>query len=290
MHQQIIERYALYLNASDRLPETIKLRLRHIAALARIRDLLTVTRDDLEAIQAATRDLAPETRKSVLASWRLFFAWAHTRGHRPDNPTAELPPVRGRQRVPRVATDTAVIQALPRASLPERAMILLAREGWLRLSEIARSHPSQRTGDRMIIRGKGDKERTVYLTEALASTLDQIEHAQGRAPHYLPGIRVPHQHPTNISKTISRLTGYNPHALRHAGATAAWRSTRDLRAIQQMLGHASIATTQRYLHVHDDDLRAVAVAASIQQRPTPGAPAGRRDTHHHPQPGRQPGK
>lgn len=265
MQQHIISSYSLWLLASDRLPDTVRLRVRHIDALAKTHDLLTITRDDLEAIQAATRDLAPETRKSILASWRLFFRWAHTRGHRADDPTAELPAVRSRIRVPRVATDTALIRALPHANTRERAMILLARDGWMRLSEIAHSHPRHRTGDRLIVRGKGDKERTIYLTEALAATLDQLEAAQGRTRHYLPGVRVPHQHPTNISKTISRLTGYNPHALRHAGATAAWRATRDLRAIQEMLGHASMATTQRYLHLQDDDRRAIAHAASLQR-------------------------
>lgn len=263
MQDNIIPLYAVWLEASDRLPATIRLRLRHIAALAAAHDLLTVTRDDLEAAQAVTRHLAPETRKSVLASWRLFFAWAHTRGHRPDNPAAELPAIRSRTRQPRVATDAAVRRALRGATTRERAMILLARDGWLRLSEIATSHPKQRTGDRITVRGKGDKDRTVYLSPALGRTLDELEQTQGRAGHYLPGVRVPHQHPTNISKTISRLTGYNPHALRHAGATAAWRATHDLRAIQEMLGHASIATTQRYLHVHDDDRRAVANAAAL---------------------------
>lgn len=62
---------------------------------------------------------------------------------------------------------------------------------------------------------------------------------------------------------ITRHLGVNPHSLRHAGATAAYRATRDLRAVQMLLGHSSLATTQRYLHPSLDDVRRAAAATAI---------------------------
>ena len=99
------------------------------------------------------------------------------------------------------------------------------------------------------------------VNEDLAAALHAIE-APGQR-FYFPGLRGPHMHPQSVHKIIQRLTGFNPHALRHAGATAAYNATRDLRAVQEMLGHASLATTQRYLHLDAEALRRVADATRI---------------------------
>jgi len=55
-------------------------------------------------------------------------------------------------------------------------------------------------------------------------------------------------HRVAVERRIQRATGWNPHSLRHVGATAAYEATGDLRAVQEFLGHASLATTERYLH------------------------------------------
>ena len=75
--------------------------------------------------------------------------------------------------------------------------------------------------------------------------------------------RGPHMHPMSVNKIITRITGWNPHSLRHAGATAAYNETHDLRGVQEMLGHASLAVTERYLHLDDASRRRVAAATEI---------------------------
>lgn len=255
-------RFERWLRASSRSDATIRLRMRYVRALHADVHVLDVTRDDLEALLAARRHLAPETRKSMVASWRLFYGWALDRGLISDDPTRRLDSVRVPARVPRIAPDAAVRDGIRGASTRDRAMILLARYACLRLSEVARAHTRDRDGDRLRVLGKGGKERLVHLNEPLLFTLRALEREQGDG-YYLPGASGGHMHPMSVNKVITRLTGCNPHSLRHAGATAAYRATGDLRSVQAMLGHASMATTQRYLHLNEDAMRRVAAATEI---------------------------
>ncbi len=263
----IITAFHTWLLASDRGGGTIDLRMRHVRALALCVNLATASILDLEQIMARRRGLAPETRKSELASWRVFFGWAHKRGIRTDDPTADIRSIRVPVRVPRVAPDDDVELALATGSSQHRAMVLLARYGCLRLTELTTLHTRAREGERLRIIGKGNKERIVYANEPLLFALHALEREQGPG-YYFPGLRGGHMHPMSVNKIITRLTGWNPHSLRHAGATAAYNATGDLRAVQEMLGHASLATTQRYLHLDDEARRRIA-AATVMHRKRP---------------------
>lgn len=259
---QLLERFERWILGTDRLDSTIRLRLRQVEALSHRIHLHTATEDDLRDVLAATRDYAPETRKSELASWKVFYGWAHSRGLRADDPTAGIKPIRVPVKVPRIAPDEDVQRAVEKADPLHRAMILLARYGCLRLTELTTLHTDAREGDMLRIVGKGDKERMVGANEPLRFALNAVERAQGRG-YYFRGLKGPHMHPVSVNKIITRVTGWNPHSLRHAGATAAYNATGDLRAVQEMLGHASLATTQRYLHLDNASRRRIATATII---------------------------
>lgn len=259
----VLMQYEAWLRSTDRMDSTIALRMRHVRTLARKVDLSTASTADLETVKARGRDLASETRKSELASWRLFFEWMRSRGLRTDDPTHTLESVRVRTRLPRVAPDDAVRTALGRASPRDRALIALARFACLRLTELTTLQVSARDRDAIRVIGKGDKERLVYLNDEVYMPLVILERMQPGEPFYFPGGAAGHLHPMSVNKIITRETGYNPHSLRHAGATAAYRATGDLRAVQEMLGHASLATTQRYLHLDDAARRRVAAGTSM---------------------------
>lgn len=80
------------------------------------------------------------------------------------------------------------------------------------------------------------------------------------------GTQSDHLHPQTVHKIIRRHAGINPHALRHAAGTAAYRASKDLRATQAFLGHSSPNTTAIYVHVGEEDLRAVAEAGAQRAR------------------------
>lgn len=263
MHNDVIlELFEQWLRSSYRADGTVSLRMRHARQLARRVQLTLATPDHLEQAMIATRGLAADTRHSILASWKLLYRWATARHFVLVDPTLLLDPVPVPTRMPRVAPDAAVQRGILNATPRDRALVLLGRYACLRLSEIATLHMRDRRGEVLLVRGKGDKERYVYVNQPLAVALDRLEELLPRA-HYFPGETDGHLHPQSVHKIIKRVTGWNPHALRHAGATAAYRATGDLRAVQEMLGHASLSTTQRYLHLDDHARRRVAAATEI---------------------------
>lgn len=260
----MLDLYAQHLAAAGRAEGTIRLRLAHIERLQRRHpDLTVVTTSDLERALAANRDThEAESRKSQLSSYRAFYAWAHRIGLVSDDPARHLQPISIPVRVPRIAPDDVLQFALLTADEHETAMIMLARFACLRLTELTTLHTRHRTHDALRIIGKGDKERLVYINDDLLHALLTLERIQGRG-YYFPGRFGGHMHSTSVNKIITRKTGCNPHSLRHAGATAAYLATKDLRSVQLMLGHASMATTQRYLHPGVDGLRAAAAGTAF---------------------------
>jgi site-specific recombinase XerD len=221
-------------------------------------DLLTVTTAELEHFLAVRRDThAAESRKAFRSAFRSFYSWALEAGYIDLDPAARLHSVRIPVTVPRIAQDDVVLLSLLNAPADERAMILLGRLACLRLSEITNLHTRHREGDVLRITGKGEKQRLVPINLELFAALLTLEHAHGDG-YYFPGRYGGALHLTTVGRKITMRTGTNPHALRHAGATAAYRATNDLRAVQLLLGHSSLATTQRYLHVGMDAVRRAA--------------------------------
>lgn len=255
-NDQLINEFDDWLHSSYRADGTIRLRMRHVRQLARRLPLALATVQHLEGAMRDTRHLSSETRHSMLASWKLFYRWATARRFVMTDPTLLLDPVPVRTRVPRVAADADVRRALLNATSRDRALVMLGRYGCLRLSEIASLHMGDRNGDLLTVLGKGDRQRYVDANEPLLLALRALEDELPYG-YYFPGENG-HLHPQSVHKIIKRITGWNPHALRHAGATAAYRATLDLRAVQELLGHGSLATTQRYLHVANEARRRAA--------------------------------
>jgi site-specific recombinase XerD len=260
----MLAEYHRWLLAAGRSVGTGRIYVSHLEHLQADYPLRTVTTEQIESFLAARRHLAADTRKSYRSAFRSFFAWAHKKGHRPDDPAYELEPITVIIKPVKVASDAAVQFGLITADEWVTAMILLGRYGCLRLTELTTLHPRQREGDLLRITGKGEKQRMVPANDDLLAALLTLERIQGRDCHYFPGRFQPHLHPQSVNKIITRHLGINPHALRHAGATAAFEATHDLEAVRQMLGHASIATTQRYLHIGIDSIRAAAAGTTMR--------------------------
>lgn len=242
---------------------TIKLRLRHLETFRMThRNLYTVTGSDLQAYLARYHHQSAEYRKSIRSSLCKFYGWAHKTGRIADNPASWLDPIHIPRLIPRLAPDDDIQVALIGAPAPEQAMILLGRLACLRLSEITTLRTEHRERDLLRVTGKGSKQRMVPINDELMPSLTFLERTQGSG-YYFPGRFGGHMHPQAVNKIMTRRTGWNPHSLRHAGATAAFRATRDLRAVQELLGHASLATTERYLHVGLDEVRAAARGTSM---------------------------
>jgi site-specific recombinase XerC len=106
--------------------------------------------------------------------------------------------------------------------------------------------------------GKGSRHRVVPLTRRLALELRALPHG-----YAFPGRIDGHLSAAYISKLVSRALpeGATAHMLRHRFASRAYSAQRDIRAVQELLGHSSVATTQVYTKVPDGALRAAVDAA-----------------------------
>lgn len=106
------------------------------------------------------------------------------------------------------------------------------------------------------VHGKGGKDRVLPLTTDLRRELE-------RRPRgwLFPGRFTGHVHPSTVQKRVREAAGVAPHAHRHRFGTRAYAGTRDLRAVQTLLGHASPETTQVYVAVTGDGLAAAVEAA-----------------------------
>lgn len=260
----MLSEFANHLLSSGRAESTVHARLDHIKHLQRLHPLLDVTTADLEKILADRRRThAAETRKSMRSSYTLFYRWAHKTGRMTNNPAGDLDPIPIPVTVPRLAPDDVVQLALITATIEQRTMIMLARFACLRLNELTTLHMRHREHDALRVTGKGEKERLVYINDDLMEILLDREGEVGKDSYYFSGRFGGVMHKMSVNKIITRVTGCNPHSLRHAGATAAYRATNDLRGVQDMLGHASMATTQRYLHLDVEAKRAVAAGTAF---------------------------
>ncbi len=119
---------------------------------------------------------------------------------------------------------------------------------------------SDLSGETLIVLGKGGKERMVpvlpAVTEAIKAHLDACPHKLRRKSPLFIGKRGRRMRARRIQETLAKLgtehgIEITPHALRHSFATHLLGSGVDLRAIQELLGHASLSTTQRYTDVDE---------------------------------------
>ena len=253
MWQQELDAFARHLRAAGRTPATIRLRRMHLerAFTAMGKPPADVLLEDLIDYMAA-HDWKPETRKSVRSSLRNFYQWADSTGLVPDDPSRKLPSVKVPQGIPHPADDDALARGLAAASDDVRLMVALAAFAGLRRAEVAGLHSSDITGGSLRITGKGGRTRLVPMHPLIMEAL------QARPPGYVfPGKDHGHLSPDWVGRQISRVLGdgATAHMLRHRFATRAYAGERDLLTVQRLLGHSSVATTQRYTEVPDDALR-----------------------------------
>lgn len=230
-----------------------------------------VTADVLTRWFAAHKEWKIETRHSMLSCLRGFFRWARKGGRISLDPAEDLPSVKQQKAAARPVSDEALCAALDIADARVTLMIRLAVEAGLRRAEVSQVHTRDVMGGigcaQLFVNGKGGKPRVIPVSDDLAGTiqLGAAGHTPGASTtgYLFPAACGGHLSPPQIGSLVGRvLPGeYGMHSLRHLFATRAYRGTRNLRAVQVLLGHTSIATTERYVAVDDDEVRAAMMAA-----------------------------
>lgn len=257
--------YYLTNQRSGGAPETtLNTRRQHLQHLARHIEAqpFDVTGDDLLAWTGA-QAWARETRRGRRSTFRSFYGWAHARDLIATNPALLLPQVKAGEAVPRPCPDRVYHEALLRARPRDRLILRLAAEIGMRRGEVAQVHSDDLTEDlvgwSLLVHGKGLRNRVIPLTEGVAVDL------RGLPPGYaFPGAEDGHLSARWVGKVSTTLLPgrWTMHTLRHRFATRAYSVDRDVFAVQTLLGHASPATTRRYVQIPNDTLRRTVLAAS----------------------------
>lgn len=259
-----LDSWCLWMDSGNHSPRTIDARRDLIDLFARRFPDHDVTSCDWETVARFLANPAfsrgtKQVYKSILRQW---FGWLVIMNYRPDNPVDKLPRIKTPRRAPRpISTDQlALALSSDRFYSRTRTMILLAAYEGLRAHEIAAMRGEWIRGPRLRVHGKGDVEA---LVPAHAVVLAE-------AANY-PRIGLWFPSPSDRSqpitaKNVSRVVG---EALRRAGVDASchqirhWYGTQslisaggNLRVAQEMLRHASPATTALYTHVDDSQLHA----------------------------------
>lgn len=252
-----LTRYLARETAGSRPATTRNLRSYHLRRFAHSaeRAPADVTSDDIQD-HINNPDWSPGYRRSVLGSLRSFYRWARRAGLIVLDPAEDAPSITVPLTKPRPASDEA-IEAGNGASDPRvPLMIRLGNEAGMRCCEIAQVHSRDVIGRPgqylLLVHGKGGRDRTVPLSDELARILLDF------GGYVFAGRINGHLSSSYVSKLISRAMGHlgTGHQLRHrAGTDWLEASGGNLRVAQELLGHASVATTQIYTLINDDQLR-----------------------------------
>ncbi len=247
--------------------------------------LVEGSQHDLEQyfLKLARAKIAVSSQARKISVVRQFFKFLQSEGLREDNPSSLLESPKLAQRLPKILTQSEVATLIQNSKLIDGAegarlycLLELLYATGLRVSELVSLATSslQRSNDHLLVKGKGNKERIVPISEiAYKAIIQWLEFRPEFVPVGTYESACPWLFPSKNSKTgyltrqrfgqlLKQLAidsnidprKVSPHVLRHAFASHLLHHGADLRAIQQMLGHADIATTQIYTHIPDSQL------------------------------------
>jgi integrase/recombinase XerD len=226
---------------------------------------------DLEKIAAGWADLAKSSLARKSSALRRFYGFLVDDGLRADDPSHALPKPSAHRGLPKILSHAdmdALFAAIDRRiadddgsaqGLRLSALVELLYGSGLRATELVSLDVRSISGDRpfAILKGKGDKERMVPVSDRARAAVGRWMAVRPAGSHwlfpsgksFLSRVRL-----FQMLKTLAAEAGIpperlSPHVLRHAFATHLLEGGADLRALQMMLGHSDIATTEIYTHV-----------------------------------------
>jgi integrase/recombinase XerD len=243
---------------------------------ANIEFIQSIQLGDMYAFLAYCQDTlhsSPGTRARKIVSIRQFWKYLKTKAHLVDNNIAEeLETPKQPKRIVRYLTleeSVRLLIAAGSSSARDHCIITIFLNCALRLSELAALDINQVDTDIVSVIGKGNKERKIYMTPAVKQALTQWLAVRRSLTINTNALFISRNKNRLTTRSIQNVVkkhiivaninpeGLSTHKLRHTAATLMYKYGRvDIRSLQQILGHESIATTEIYTHVDDSQLQA----------------------------------
>ncbi len=217
----------------------------------------------------------PRSRARKISSLRSYFKYLHSKADiLAENPLAELENIKIGKTLPKYFTleDSLALLKGIEGEHAERdyCMFTLFLNCGMRLAELVGINITDIRGDRLTVVGKGNKERTVYLNRACLDAIEQYLPVRNTMPVTAAdknalfvsrnGRRITRRRVQQIVEENVKKIGLDPHKftthkLRHTAATLMYQAGVDIRALQEILGHEQLSTTEIYTHTNNEQLR-----------------------------------
>lgn len=232
---------------------------------------------DLHSFIAYTdreRKNSNRTKARKMATLRSYFKYLYSIVKLiPENPALDLETPKNNSRLPVALTldESKSLLSSISGSNEKRdyAIIMLFLNCGLRLSELISINIDKIKGDTLTVIGKGNKERTIYLNDVCVQAVEEyLEVRPDPKPGHEKALFISNRKTRFSQKGIQHMLdkylteaglsgkGYSPHKLRHTAATLMYQYGHvDIRALQEILGHESVSTTQIYTHINKELLR-----------------------------------
>lgn len=231
----------------------------------------SATEDDLKAyFHAVGKEEKTSTLRRKHSAFRAFYDFLLEEKIRKDNPVRTLESPNKENKLPKYLSKEDVVTLLKGADTPEMICLMeLLYGAGLRVSELVALKTSdiKKSEQVVIVMGKGGKERIVPLHKKALDAVNEHLKTRKMSGIFLFPSKEKEGHLSRQAffkkiKMLARETGLDeekvsPHVLRHSFASHLLANDVDLRTLQEMLGHASITTTEIYTHVQDDRLRQI---------------------------------
>ena len=248
-------------------------------AAMRSRGVLELRNDEIRAFVASEhrRGLSPKSLQRRLSACRSFYAWLQTSGRIDANPADAIRAPKAARKLPQVLDVDEAVQLVEVATdaplgLRDRALLELFYSSGLRLSEVCALKWADLDFAQGLVTvlGKGSKQRIVPVGSHARNALAALrEEAAGQPGDFVfpgrGGAQISSRAVQLRMKKLAAQRGVykrvHPHLLRHSFASHMLESSGDLRGVQELLGHADIATTQIYTHLDFQHLAKVYDAA-----------------------------
>lgn len=256
----------------NKSPNTIKAYISDVEAfLSAVNKPLKDIKDtDIsEYLNGLVGENGPATRARKLSALKSYFEFLLQKSKVQFNPAAKLKAPKREKRLP-VYMDLSESKELlkditGKYAVRDKAILTLFLNCGLRLAELVSIDRTDIRGDTLTVIGKGNKERTIYLNKACLSALNEYlaTRTDNEKPLFLSerGQRISTRTVQDLVKKHIANAGldtekYSTHKLRHTAATLMYKHGKvDIRALQAILGHESISTTEIYTHIDDEQLR-----------------------------------
>ncbi len=217
----------------------------------------------------------PSSRARKIASIRSFFKYLHKSGILEENPTAELETIKLRKKLPTYFTLEDSLNLLENIDSKNTArdycIITLFLNCGMRLAELVSINITDIRGDILTVVGKGNKERTIYLNQACLDAIEDymtVRRTLTATASDKNALFLSSRHRRISRRTVQYIVEqnvkklgldphkYTTHKLRHTAATLMYQAGVDIRALQEILGHEQLSTTEIYTHLTNEQLKA----------------------------------